>query len=63
MTPEFPLPEFRKRRCPGCQSDRTGPATHVIVSDGVVVREEYRCAACGVAFWVRMDGTLDAPRD
>ena len=26
---------------------------HVIVSDGVVVREEHQCAACGSVFWVR----------
>jgi DNA-directed RNA polymerase subunit RPC12/RpoP len=51
-----------ERRCPSCQSDRTVPAEHVIVSDGVVVRKEYRCAACGGMFWVRADNA-NGPRE
>jgi hypothetical protein len=55
-------PETAERRCPACQSDRVTPAEHVIVSGGVVVRKEYRCAACGAVLWVRADGEVNAPR-
>jgi len=48
-------PEMAERRCPACQSGRITRAEHVIVSDGVVVRKDYRCAACGRVFWVRAD--------
>ena len=51
--PEPPLPETTERRCPGCRSERIAPADHVIVSSGVVVRKEYRCAACAAVFWLR----------
>jgi|KBSSwiStaDraftv2_1062776.scaffolds.fasta_scaffold220208_3 DNA-directed RNA polymerase subunit RPC12/RpoP len=62
--PERPLLESDQRRCPDCRSGRTTPAEHVIVSDGVVVRREYQCAACGAAFWVRTDGAPPtAPSD
>jgi hypothetical protein len=37
---ELRLPERHTHRCPTCASERTGPAEHVIVSDGVIVREE-----------------------
>jgi predicted Zn-ribbon and HTH transcriptional regulator len=58
------MPKTDARRCPGCQSDRIGPAEHVIVSGRIVVREEHRCAACGVVFWVRADGApLKPPSD
>jgi hypothetical protein len=41
------LPTNEEHRvCPSCASDRTGPAEHVIVSGGVVVREEHPCAVC-----------------
>jgi uncharacterized protein with PIN domain len=57
-----PSPETDKSRCPTCQSERIAPAAHVIVSGGVVVRKEHRCAACGAVFWVRADGAeLNAP--
>jgi transposase-like protein len=52
-----------ERRCPACESDRITPAEHVIVSGGIVVRKEHRCAACGAAFWVRANGDLKAPRE
>jgi len=47
-----------EHRCTSCQSDRTGRAEHFIVSGGAVVREEYRCAVCGNAFWVQTDGVV-----
>jgi DNA-directed RNA polymerase subunit RPC12/RpoP len=57
-------PETDARRCPACHSDRTARAEHVIVSNGVVVRREYQCAACEGAFWVREDGAQSsAPPD
>jgi hypothetical protein len=63
MPSRRPAPtEMAERRCPACQSERIARAAHVIVSDGVVVRKEHRCAACGTAFWVRADGAeLNAP--
>ena len=44
------------------ESDRITPAEHVIVSGGIVVRKEHRCAACGAVFWMRADGELNVPR-
>jgi hypothetical protein len=51
-----------ERQCPACQSGQITPAAHVIVSGRVVVRREYRCAACGAVFWMRADGELNTPR-
>ena len=51
--PASPAPETNELRCPSCQSARVAPAEHFIVSGGVVVRKEHRCAACGAVFWVR----------
>jgi hypothetical protein len=52
------LSETDALRCPACQSDRTAPTEHVIVSGRLVVRVERQCAASGAVFWVRAD---DAP--
>jgi hypothetical protein len=51
--------------CPTCQSARISPAGRVITSsEGVVVRREYQCVACGGAFWVRAEGApLNPPLD
>jgi hypothetical protein len=44
------LPETRERRCPACQSERVVHAGRVIGGGGLI-KSEYRCEACGTAFW------------
>ena len=43
------------RRCPACQGGAITPANHLLAindQETKVTKEEYRCAACGTAFWV-----------
>jgi uncharacterized protein with PIN domain len=64
VIPDVPSETEEHHRCPFCACDRTARAEHVIVSDAVVVREEYRCTACGALFWVRANGAgQNTPRE
>jgi hypothetical protein len=45
------LPETKERRCPACQGGTVAPANRLRATDKVL-KEEFRCAACGTAFWV-----------
>jgi DNA-directed RNA polymerase subunit RPC12/RpoP len=47
---EHTAPETRERRCPACQSQHIVHAGHVIGGGGLI-KSEYRCEACGAAFW------------
>jgi uncharacterized protein with PIN domain len=49
------LSETKERRCPACQDGAITPANHLLAIDdrtAKVIKEEFRCAACGTAFWV-----------
>ena len=45
------LPETHERQCPVCHSDRIAPAGHVVTAGGLI-KAEYRCETCGLAFFV-----------
>jgi hypothetical protein len=48
-------PETWERRCPACDSEAITPANHFLAIDDrliKVIKEEFRCAACGTAFWI-----------
>ena len=44
------LPETRVRRCPFRRSERIAPESHVTAFSWVI-KVEYRCEACSIAFW------------
>jgi uncharacterized protein with PIN domain len=49
------LPETKERRCPACQGATITRANHLPAIDDrltKVTKEEFRCVACGTAFWV-----------
>jgi DNA-directed RNA polymerase subunit RPC12/RpoP len=50
----LPLPETLERRCPSCASERIAPAGRARAGGGMI-KEEFRCAACGTAFWFVID--------
>jgi hypothetical protein len=41
---------MHERRCATCQSAAVTFANHVLATNGVI-KEEFRCTACGTAFW------------
>ena len=45
------LPETRQRRCPTCKGNTIRAANHLFASEGMT-KEEFRCLACGTAFWI-----------
>ena len=49
--PRAPLPETRQRRCPTCKGNTIRAANHLFASEGMT-KEEFRCLACGTAFWI-----------
>jgi uncharacterized protein with PIN domain len=52
MVPLEPaLPETRDRRCPACASEVVTATNHLVAIDQVT-KEEFRCEACGTAFWI-----------
>ena len=49
------FPETKERSCPACQGEAVTPANHLLAIDDrliKVTKEEFRCAACGTAFWI-----------
>ena len=60
VDPAAILPETKENRCPACHCGTIKPANrlHAINHQAInVTKEEFRCAGCGVAFWVvRLDG-------
>jgi uncharacterized protein with PIN domain len=49
------LPETKERRCPSCHGGTITPANHLLAIDDrliKVTKEEFRCRACGTAFWI-----------
>jgi DNA-directed RNA polymerase subunit RPC12/RpoP len=42
----------RERRCPSCAGAQITLVSHVTAAVSGMIKVEYRCAACGTAFWV-----------
>jgi len=60
QAPPMPGGDQWQRLCPNCRTDAIIALGRLLAS-GEGIRSEYRCQACGTAFWLRAERRIGPP--